>query len=934
MLFNNHRENLRFILSALLWLAVFSSVISQPEGQEHIIRQYLLNHLPVENQNWEISQNPVTGFIYFANSEGLIEYNGISSRLFTLPFKQGIRSVYINKTGTIFTGSFEDFGFWEENNQGGLVYHSLARGIQVLKNDEIWNILEKDGIIYFQSFTSIYAFSSKGVQIIPGPGTMLFLFKTGNDFIVQAIDKGLYRFNGSEFTFIQGSQAIAATKVHALIERPSNLLWICTDRNGIFQYDGFNFTPLNNNLSQLLKYHNCNAGLAVHDSLLVFGTILNGLIFSDGSGNILKTYNYTNGLNNNTVLSLFMDSGKGLWVGLDEGATYINTGSPFRLFSDVNGTLGTVYSAVKKDTLLYLGTNHGLFVCDIRHDKGQYHFENLGIIPGAQGQVWKIFEYGDRLLCGHNEGTFIIKGRSIQKISDVTGGYCFTGYNTMLLQGTYTGIVSFRKDSRGDWQYQSRVKGFSEPTRYLEIDYLGYVWAVHPQKGLYRLELNEEADSLVSLLHFNSIADTSEKISMAMVNNQLLFMTSTAIYTFDYENRRFQLLQTSQRSLGEYLAATRIIHHEKSSYWFMMDDRLALFDINRSFEARKIAEFEQKYISLPGREQQIIALDRNTMLIPTRQAFSTVNLNLLIESAHPGTPVISRLHFSGKDRNIIIMPQGGIQPSVPNRQHNLTVFISDAARFDINDKVFLYRIPEIEDEWHQTTHDQFTYLNLNHGYYHLQVKAATGYDIAETAFTIRRPWYLSIVAGIIYLLTVALLVWLGTRLFRFELDRHRRLVEYEISKNKLESELDHKSYELMLTMRYLIRKTEILKELKIQIDAMKSDSSKYPVKFVREMERIIREGLDSQTEEWKNAMNNLKLSQEGFFRKLKEKYSNLTPNDLRLCSYLRMNFTTKEMAHLLNISARAVEIGRYRLRQKLKLDHHINLTEYLIREAE
>ena len=81
-------------------------------------------------------------------------------------------------------------------------------------------------------------------------------------------------------------------------------------------------------------------------------------------------------------------------------------------------------------------------------------------------------------------------------------------------------------------------------------------------------------------------------------------------------------------------------------------------------------------------------------------------------------------------------------------------------------------------------------------------------------------------------------------------------------------------------------------------------------------------------------MKNLKLSQEGFFRKLKEKYPTLTPNDLRLCSYLRMNFTTKEIANLINISSRAVEIGRYRLRQKLNLPHDINLTEFLIREAD
>ena len=206
----------------------------------------------------------------------------------------------------------------------------------------------------------------------------------------------------------------------------------------------------------------------------------------------------------------------------------------------------------------------------------------------------------------------------------------------------------------------------------------------------------------------------------------------------------------------------------------------------------------------------------------------------------------------------------------------------------------------------------------------------TSGDINELEFTIQRPWYLSLVAWICYGLLLAGLTWLSIKIFRIELNRHRQLIEYEVRKNKLENELDYKSYELMLTMRYLIRKTEILKELQLQIDSLKKDSSKYPVKFVREMERIIRNGLDSQTEEWKNVMSNLKLSQEGFFRRLKENYPDLTPNDLRLCSYLRMNFTTKEIAHLLNISGRAVEIGRYRLRLKLHLDHHTNLTEFLI----
>jgi DNA-binding CsgD family transcriptional regulator len=107
-----------------------------------------------------------------------------------------------------------------------------------------------------------------------------------------------------------------------------------------------------------------------------------------------------------------------------------------------------------------------------------------------------------------------------------------------------------------------------------------------------------------------------------------------------------------------------------------------------------------------------------------------------------------------------------------------------------------------------------------------------------------------------------------------------------------------------------------------------------PARFIRDMEQIIDHGLDTQTEEWQKVMKNLKLSQEGVFSKLKKNYPTLTPNDLRLCSYLRMNFTTKEIANLSNISTRAVEIARYRLRSKLSLSHDVNLTEFLIRQAE
>jgi len=336
---------------------------------------------------------------------------------------------------------------------------------------------------------------------------------------------------------------------------------------------------------------------------------------------------------------------------------------------------------------------------------------------------------------------------------------------------------------------------------------------------------------------------------------------------------------------------------------------------------------------LPGREQQVIPLDEKTILIPTRKAFTTIDVTKL-GGEEVSAVLIDRLLFTGKSTSTVIIPESSDSVAIPNRENNIKVFLADPSGFGQEEREYFYRIKELGENWHSTNSDNFSFLNLKFGHYHLQVKSAAGEKITEAGFTIKRPGYLSTPAIIGYLIIFSLLIFTGISIFTLELRRQKKLLEYEVGKNRLESELDSKSYELMLTMRYLIEKNDIMTELNDQIVQLKAQSSKYPQKFIREIERIINNGLNSQTEEWKNAMNSLKLSQQGFFKQLLEKYPHLTPNDLRLCSYLRMNFTTKEIAKLLNISGRAVEISRYRLRRKLNIDHEINLTEFLIRESE
>ena len=121
----------------------------------------------------------------------------------------------------------------------------------------------------------------------------------------------------------------------------------------------------------------------------------------------------------------------------------------------------------------------------------------------------------------------------------------------------------------------------------------------------------------------------------------------------------------------------------------------------------------------------------------------------------------------------------------------------------------------------------------------------------------------------------------------------------------------------------LIRKNEFLGALKKELNALEKG---------KELDRIIKiiDRNINNTEDWKffeEAFNN---ADKDFLKKIKKKHTALTPNDLKLCAYLRLNLSSKEIAPLLNISHRSVEVKRYRLRKKMELPHEASLTNYIL----
>ena len=170
---------------------------------------------------------------------------------------------------------------------------------------------------------------------------------------------------------------------------------------------------------------------------------------------------------------------------------------------------------------------------------------------------------------------------------------------------------------------------------------------------------------------------------------------------------------------------------------------------------------------------------------------------------------------------------------------------------------------------------------------------------------------------------------------RFKADAKEKEKEIIALKNqKLQYELRHKSQDLASSTMNLIRKNEILLEINKNLDKISDELSENAaekpalIKRIKRMQDEIRVNIEHDNN-WKKFQENFDLVYENYLKRLGEQFPALTVSDKKLCAYLKMDLSSKDIAPLLNMSYRSVEMSRYRLRKKLDLDREVNLTEFL-----
>ena len=429
----------------LFFLGLILPVISFAEIKKigtPFIRNFPKREYKAGTQNWSISQDK-RGFIYFANNEGLLMYDGNQWQTYKMPNSSIVRAIFVDKTGDIYVGAYNELGKMVSLPNGKMVFKSLKKYIpEAYQNfDDIWSVFSYENKIIYQSYNCAFICSNDtNITVLKAPARFHHAFKVNDRVFFNDLNAGLFEFDGKKLLTLPGCEKLIGMQIWSMMPFfGTNDIMICTLNDGIFRYDGKKLEEWGGAVNEFLKKNQIFCATSIREQYYVIGTIQNGVVVMDKKGNIVQQFHKKIGLQNNTILSVFTDRSDNLWLGLDNGVDYVNINSPITFIQNADG-IGAGYVAMVKNNKLYLGTNQGLFVADWQ-ESGQ--IGNFRLIQGTLGQVWTLEVHDGVLLCGHNNGTFVVEGENATCIDHSPGGWKYMQLKKhpgLLIGGTYNGF--------------------------------------------------------------------------------------------------------------------------------------------------------------------------------------------------------------------------------------------------------------------------------------------------------------------------------------------------------------------------------------------------------------------------------------------------------------------------------------------------------------
>lgn len=915
-------------------------------------------------QNWDISQDS-SGTIYVANNEGLLSFDGRYWNLHPLPNRTIARSVLAGRDHKIFVGGQDELGFFYPDGAGRLKYESLLGKIAEKDRSfgDVWDIVQINQDIWFRSAKRIFKYSGTAMAAFPADSEWGFLGTAGGKLFAQDFANGLMSFENGAWRILFPNKPVpggdAITGIHSL---EGNQLMVTYLKSGIYTTDGEGLKPMLSTDLAPIRSARIYATASLPDGRFALATNTNGLYIIDRNGKRIQHFGRREGLQNNNVLCVRADRNNNLWLGLDNGIDFIAYNSAIKRIDPSDGKMAT-YTSLIQNGALYIGTSNGTWVTALENlpdlSFSQRPFQP---IENSNGQAWSLTEINNQVLLGHHEGVFRIQSGRATPIQTGKGFWNFKSMSATyptekILAGHYQGLQYI--DYEGDrFKMGEPFSPFEESSRFVVIDGERNIWVSHPYHGVFRLEKKEvnapqrwktygEAEGLPSRLNNH----------IFKVREQLVVGTEKGVYRHNTKTDRFEPDPAYTDWLGNQ--SIRYLQEDaQGNIWFIHEKTVGWIDRSTSTPALVyIPELQNKLLS--GFEFIYPYNDQNVFLAGEAGLYH-LNIAKYRNQQESVEVSIRGVRLGLQSDSVLFGGFGmlGIDSAfvIDAKEKNIRFEFTAPPNTDQESLEYSYRLVGFEDrwsEWTKRTEKEFT--NLPAGTYQFEVKVRNNLGAesvpASFRFKLMPPWFQTSVAWALYLLVAGGGLFWRYRyqqnkfrkqqgLFEEEQKKMQYILELEkgraegeliaIRSQNLETEIQFKNSELAASAMHLVKKGELITRLKTELNQL---MRRVDVPAAQnELKKMIKqlEEDDQIDQEWDQFAKHFDKVHSDFVVQLKTKHPDISANELKLCSFLRMNLSSKEIAQLLNISVRGVEISRYRLRKKLNLESGENLFDYLI----
>ncbi len=821
---------LRYLLiTVLVFLFILSDSFAQELGYLNI-RNYTVQEYNANAQNWLIVQDR-RGVMYFGNTNGLVEYDGVNWRTIDCN-KKTVRSLAIDSIGTVYVGAEDDLGYLKADAKGNMKYVSLVDKIEnkELKFEDILLIRCIGPDVYFVSKRVLFCLRDGKIKTWDAKNNFLECFSHNNEVFIYERNNGIVKLTTDSFQVIKHGDFFAKKTFFFSIPIDKNKVLLGTFNYGLFVYD-FEaaekedddniITPFKTDVDSAFTSKNLYCGIRLNDGNFAFGTSYAGVFILDGQGKLIRRINIETGLQNEMIMSAYQDYEGGLWLATNNGISRVDIASPFSFWNKSNGLKNSVWDVSRYKGTIYIASMDGVHYIKNGNNK-------IGDVANFNDQCWTLLKINfptdprkEILYAGaYSQGVFQLdafNGTLALNNDEGEGEAIFKMYQSKLnparlYVGTSKTIKTITYDDNS-LRLDYKQTDIDDEVRTIAEDKNGDVWLGTISPGVIRIipvqkNGQSSASNRVVKYGLGSGLPSEVIVNVFPFKNRLIFATDSGLFCFDESKEKFY----RDSSLGKSFcdgsrAIIKLVEDNTGKVWISgkwngkFRSGVAVPDGKDYYKW-----IEAPFKTLPQMDvMEIFVEDKNTAWICGDEGLYRFNGNLNFEPKSFNTLI--RKITVGKDTLIYFGTENESKKKIELKyQFNSITFWYAAASY-VKEDITEYQsyLEGFDDDWTNWSKDyKRPFTNLTDGHYIFHVKSRNIYEVegkeAIFEFTILPPWYRTIWAYVLYIIlslaVVYCIVFLNSR--RLKADNIKlegmvmeRTAEIIMQKEEIEAQRDH-----------------------------------------------------------------------------------------------------------------------------------------------